>query len=186
MLTFAQRVGFILVALAMLLTGPGCDPGPIIWRVKRSDQSPPPRLEPRRTMARAISFGRLIAGFAVSTLLFVPLVLWRIGVESLPPAAPARPPPPIAQIQSMSELATTRVHLSDFLEGKTPTISGIDPARGSRPGSRSLQGALHQRGWGEPAGDPPASPTPSDRLQGRSRAVRGDFDQVESVASHEP
>ena len=76
-------------------------------------------------MARAISFGRLIAAFAISTLLFVPQALWIVRIElPLPPAVPARPPPSIAQIQSMSELATTRVHLTDSIEGENAHYVG--------------------------------------------------------------
>jgi hypothetical protein len=73
---------------------------------------------------RAISFKGLIAAFAISSLSLAPLVLWVSGVR--PPgtlrgaAAPVAvsAPPSIAQVQFMSDLATTRVHLSDFIEGE--------------------------------------------------------------------
>jgi hypothetical protein len=74
-------------------------------------------------MARAISFGRLIAAFAISVLLFVPLALWLIGVEA-PRTIEVKLPPSIAQIQSMSELATTRVHLTDSIEGENAHYIG--------------------------------------------------------------
>ena len=74
-------------------------------------------------MARAISFRRLIAAFAISMVLFVPLALWLIGVKA-PRTIAVKLPPSIAQIQSMSELATTRVHLTDSIKGENAHYIG--------------------------------------------------------------
>jgi hypothetical protein len=41
MMMFARRTAFALVAFTMLLNCQGCDPGPIIWRVKKTLPSDP-------------------------------------------------------------------------------------------------------------------------------------------------
>jgi Protein of unknown function (DUF4230) len=66
----------------------------------------------------------LVAAFAVAVLFVVPLLLWFLGIKWPGSALAAPPPPSIAQIQSMSELATTRVHLSDFIEGENAHYIG--------------------------------------------------------------
>jgi hypothetical protein len=57
-------------------------------------------------------------------LVFAPLALWMSGVK--PPGwHDAGPPlPPIVRIQSMSDLATTRVLISDFIEGQNEHFEG--------------------------------------------------------------
>jgi hypothetical protein len=72
-----------------------------------------------------ITFGGMVSAFTVSGLLFLPSGLWYVSSSRLPAApAPVIPPPPIAVIQGMSELATTRVHLSDFIEGENGHYKG--------------------------------------------------------------
>lgn len=57
-----------------------------------------------------------IAVFVVIVLLFC---VWQIGVNPFIWASVSDPPlPPIVQVQMMSDLATTRVQISDFIEGE--------------------------------------------------------------------
>jgi Protein of unknown function (DUF4230) len=67
----------------------------------------------------------LVSAFTASTLLFVPFGLWSFGIQPPGGAKPPDPPPPsLAIIQSVSELATTRLHLSDFIEGQNNHYKG--------------------------------------------------------------
>jgi hypothetical protein len=59
----------------------------------------------------------MASAMALSGLFFLPAGLWMCGVPS-PGASGAAVPPSLAVIQSMSELATTRVHINDFIEGE--------------------------------------------------------------------
>jgi hypothetical protein len=58
----------------------------------------------------------VIAAFSTAGVVFVPAVLWLLGVPPPQFAHAAAPPPPIAVIQHMSDLCTARVHLSDTIE----------------------------------------------------------------------
>ena len=60
----------------------------------------------------------------VLLLVFGPLTLWMLGVK--PPGwhAEGPPLPPIVRIQAMSDLATTRVLISDFIEGQNEHFEG--------------------------------------------------------------
>ena len=69
-------------------------------------------------MRRRMSVRGLASAMALSSLIFLPAGLWIFGVPSPGSARTTVTPPPLAVIQSMSELATTRVHLSDFIEGE--------------------------------------------------------------------
>jgi len=73
---------------------------------------------------RPLSFKALIAAFAISTLLFLPLTLWLLGVRAPGADAPVPLPPSISQIQALSELATTNVHISDSIEGENSHYVG--------------------------------------------------------------
>jgi hypothetical protein len=82
-------------------------------------------------MATQFSVARLVIAVTLSLLLFVPLVLWLsdISFSRLPPpmptaAAPTPPPPAIAQIQLLSDLAITKIHISDFIEGEDAHFAG--------------------------------------------------------------
>ena len=69
-------------------------------------------------MRRGISVRGLTSAMALSGLVFLPAGLWVFGVP-LPGATKAAvPPPSLSLIQTMSELATTRVHVSDVIEGE--------------------------------------------------------------------
>jgi hypothetical protein len=62
---------------------------------------------------KGMSFRGMVAAFAVSLILLVPGALWIFGIRP-PELAQAAPlPPSIAQIQGMTELATTKVHISE-------------------------------------------------------------------------
>jgi hypothetical protein len=68
----------------------------------------------------------LIIVFALSLLCSLPVALWLVGGLSAK-AAPGRdplPPPVIEQIRGMSDLATTGVHISDFVEGENDHYFG--------------------------------------------------------------
>jgi Protein of unknown function (DUF4230) len=75
-------------------------------------------------MRRGISIRGLTSAFTLSALVFVPFGLWSFGI--LPPgfANAAALPPSITVIQSMSELATSRVHISDFIDGENDHYKG--------------------------------------------------------------
>lgn len=62
--------------------------------------------------------------FPLLLLIFVPLTLWMLGVK--PPGWHDQGPPlpPIVRIQAMSDLATTRVLISDFIEGQNEHFEG--------------------------------------------------------------
>jgi hypothetical protein len=74
---------------------------------------------------RGMTFQGLVCAIALALLTFLPLALWLSGV-SVPGREPggSNPPPPIAQIQSLSDLATTRVHISDSIEGENDHFQG--------------------------------------------------------------
>jgi hypothetical protein len=68
---------------------------------------------------------KLVASFVLALLLFVPLALWLSDIK--PPWAGTRfgpPLPPIVQIQTMSDLATTKIAIADFLEGQDEHYEG--------------------------------------------------------------
>lgn len=90
------------------------------------DQPIEPQVGYTNSKNRALSFKGLVSAFSIAILFFVPLALWLIGVPvpGSPRTASSKPPPSIAQIQSMSDLATTRVHLSDYIEGENNHYSG--------------------------------------------------------------
>lgn len=69
-------------------------------------------------MKRGFTIRGLASAFALSGLLFVPSGLWWFNVPSPNTPAPPPLPPSLSVIQTMSELATTRVHLSDVITGK--------------------------------------------------------------------
>jgi hypothetical protein len=75
-------------------------------------------------MSRAISIRGLTSAFTLSTLVLVPLGLWNFGIKPPGDANAAALPPSIAVIQSMSELATSRVHISDFIDGENDHYKG--------------------------------------------------------------
>jgi hypothetical protein len=60
----------------------------------------------------------------VLLLVFAPLTLWMLGVKPPGWRDEGPPLPPIVQIQSMSDLATTRVLISDFIEGQNEHFEG--------------------------------------------------------------
>lgn len=66
--------------------------------------------------SRPLSLRGVLAALVICSAALV-LGLWWLGVR-LPgaSAAPLLPPPSIVQIQSLSDLATTRVHISDYIE----------------------------------------------------------------------
>jgi hypothetical protein len=66
----------------------------------------------------------LPALLGVSVRGFVLSVLGLLGVSGPGSEAPGKLPPPIAQIQSMSDLATTRVHISTYIEGDNNHFEG--------------------------------------------------------------
>ena len=74
-------------------------------------------------MRRGITTGGLGSAFGLAVLVALPAGLWSSGVP-FPWAARAVPPPSLAVIQSMSELATTRVHISDTIEGANNDFQG--------------------------------------------------------------
>lgn len=53
----------------------------------------------------------------LTTLILVPTGMWVYGVP-VPWAQASPPPPPLAVVQSLSELATARIHISDSIEGE--------------------------------------------------------------------
>jgi hypothetical protein len=62
---------------------------------------------------------KLRMAFALALVALVPLTMWLTGVQPPGQSPPASPPlPPIVQVQSMSELATTRVRIADGLDGE--------------------------------------------------------------------
>jgi hypothetical protein len=67
---------------------------------------------------------QLILAVPAILVVFVPLALWMSGVK--PPGwHDLGPPlPPIVRIQAMSDLATTRVLISDFIEGQNEHFEG--------------------------------------------------------------
>lgn len=75
-------------------------------------------------MRRAITIRGLTSAFTLSALVFVPLGLWGFGIQPAGVANVAVLPPSISMIQSMSDLATTRVHISDVIEGSNQHFSG--------------------------------------------------------------
>lgn len=68
--------------------------------------------------ARGMASAILLSGLAS-----IPAWLWWTGVPS-PNAQAAAPPPSLATIRNMSELATTRVHISDVITGKNQHWEG--------------------------------------------------------------
>jgi hypothetical protein len=74
-------------------------------------------------MSQALTLRGLVSAFFLSVLL-VPIGLWLSGVPSPVAAGAAAAPPSLAVIQTMSELATTRVHISDVIEGATRDFRG--------------------------------------------------------------
>jgi hypothetical protein len=71
-------------------------------------------------MIRRLAMTGLGSALTLCAVFLVPAELWTRAIVALrsavsPPSPPL--PPSIAQIQGMSELATTRVHISDFIEG---------------------------------------------------------------------
>lgn len=74
-------------------------------------------------MRHGVSRGGLTSAFALSALFLVPTVLWVYGVP-VPWVKAAPPPPPLAVVQSLSELATARIHISDSLEGENKHYRG--------------------------------------------------------------
>jgi hypothetical protein len=61
---------------------------------------------------------KLGMAFALALVVLVPLTMWLTGVQPpghSPPTSPSLPP--IVQVQSMSELATTRVRIADCIAG---------------------------------------------------------------------
>lgn len=78
----------------------------------------------RRPTRRGVAFRGLAAAFVPPALLFAPLGLWWCGVQPPGLVRSAAPPPSIALIESLSELATTRVHVADVLEGENGHYRG--------------------------------------------------------------
>src|SRR5690349_14705827 len=79
--------------------------------------------EPRGTaMSQPFSFRGMVAAFTVSILIFVPVMLWLFSGQTSK-AEPA-PPPPIGAIQTMSHLATVKVHITDSIEGENDHWKG--------------------------------------------------------------
>jgi hypothetical protein len=74
-------------------------------------------------MRRGVTVKGLTSAFTLSALLFVPFGLWSFGIQP-PGIAKAAPPPSLAVIQTLSELATTRVHLNDFIDGENSHYKG--------------------------------------------------------------
>jgi hypothetical protein len=72
-----------------------------------------------RAMRRGISVGGLASAMTLSGLFFLPAGFWILGIQPPGMAKPLAPPPPLSVIQNISELATTRVHISDFIEGES-------------------------------------------------------------------
>ena len=75
-------------------------------------------------MRRGITLKGLVSAFTMSALFFVPLGLWGFGVKPPGVARAEVPPPALSVIQAMSDLATTRVHVSDFIEGENAHWKG--------------------------------------------------------------
>ena len=81
-------------------------------------------------MRRGISVGGMTCAMAMACVVLLPGGLWVFGVP-LPGAAKAAAiPPSLAVIQSMSELATTRVHIADVIEGSNRDYVGKWQFRG--------------------------------------------------------
>jgi Protein of unknown function (DUF4230) len=59
----------------------------------------------------------LASAMSLAGMMLVPAGMWAFDVP-LPWASASVPPPSLAVIQTMSELATTRVHISDVIEGE--------------------------------------------------------------------
>src|SRR5262249_27024548 len=62
---------------------------------------------------------KLGLAFVLALVVLVPLATWLTGVKPPGQSPAASPPlPPIVQVQSMSELATTRVRIADCIDGE--------------------------------------------------------------------
>ncbi len=68
-------------------------------------------------MRHGITISGMASAMVLSGLAFLPAGLWVFGVP-LPGSARAAGPPPLAAIQNISDLATARVHINDFIEGE--------------------------------------------------------------------
>lgn len=66
-----------------------------------------------------LGIGRLLSLLMVSAVMLIPSLLWLYGVPS-PAKATTVLPPAIAQIRTMSKLATLNVHITDSIEGESP------------------------------------------------------------------
>jgi Protein of unknown function (DUF4230) len=76
-------------------------------------------------MRRGVTTGGLVSAFTISVVICLPFAFWILGIR--PPGfarAAMAPPPALSLIQSMNELATTRVHISDTIEGANNDYRG--------------------------------------------------------------
>lgn len=74
-------------------------------------------------MNHGITRGGLASAICLTILLLVPTGMWAYGVP-VPWAKAPPPPPPLAVVQSLSELATARIHISDSIEGENAHYRG--------------------------------------------------------------
>jgi hypothetical protein len=89
------------------------------WSYRREvivgDPTPPPVvINNTIEKSKPVTLRGILAAFVICSTALV-LGLWWLGVR-LPGASAAPLPPPIALIQSLSDLATTKVHITDSIE----------------------------------------------------------------------
>lgn len=68
-------------------------------------------------MKRSLTFRGLVAALTISVILPAPLVMWAAGIRPPWQPAPVPPLPPLIVVRRMSELVTTEMHLTTFIEG---------------------------------------------------------------------
>lgn len=74
-------------------------------------------------MRKPITAGGVAAALLLPSLCLVPAVLWALGYLEMG-GKPISLPPSIAVMENMTELATTRVHLTDTIEGENNYYQG--------------------------------------------------------------